>query len=187
MRLLKNIVIWIGVAAAGSALAADPVPTANPEKLPELPAAPAKASAPNAGKVLQLDEPVPAPTAPPSLLPDDIPVARKIPSRPNRTTSEKPGAVPNPREAGAELELRIRYRKARNVAETNDKVRAAWEDSRQVKTEYAKRQSLKRYYELLFARMLSVDRGLASFIEKQRKAEFAVLTQTQIAPTVPNE
>ena len=56
-----------------------------------------------------------------------------------------------------------------------------------MKTDYAKRQALKRYYDVLFAQMLIVDRGIAPLVEQHRKNEIAGLTQTQIAPTVPRE
>jgi hypothetical protein len=40
---------------------------------------------------------------------------------------------------------------------------------------------------VLFAKMLSVDRGIAPLIEKRRTIEMAALTQKLIAPTVPND
>jgi hypothetical protein len=86
-----------------------------------------------------------------------------------------------------ELELRIRFQKARNIADASEKVRAAWDSSRNLKTDYAKRQALKHYYDVLFAQMLVVDRGIAPLVEQRRKTEIAGLTQTQIAPTVPRE
>ena len=189
MRFSKNMIPWLAVAAACSAFAAKPVPAGDPAPLPPIPATPAAPVTPRATDpdLLQLDKPVPRPETPPSLLPDDIPAAMPRPSPARPPAGERPGPVPKQQAAAAELDLRIRYRKARNVADANEKVRAAWEDSRDAKTDHAKRQALKRYYDLLFARMLSVDRGIAPLVKQRRDAETAALTQTQVAPTVPIE
>ncbi len=133
-------------------------------------------------KMPQLDDPVSRPN-PPSLLPDEI---LPVPKRPEKP-SPKPEPKAKPADSAADLELRVRYRKARNIAETSDKVRAAWEQTRYPKCDQDKRDALRRYYDLLFANMLSMDRGLAPLIEERRKAELFLLTQTRIAPTVRNE
>jgi hypothetical protein len=187
MRISKNLTPWLALAAVCSALAAQPVPPRNPDPLPPSPAAPASAPAANVGKLLQLDDPVPLPSPPPSLIPDDIPTGTKRPSPANPPARGKQSPAVKPQATAADLDLRIRYRKARSVAETNEKVRAAWDDSRAARTDYAKRAALKRYYELLYAKMLTVDRDIAPLVDQRRKAGIATLTQTQIAPTVPNE
>ncbi len=187
MRFSKHLALWFAIFAVRSAFAADPAPAGNPEPSPLLPLAPAKAPAADPDKLLPLGDPIPRPTTTPSLLPDEIPAATKRPASGRPPAAEKPGTALKPQATAAELDLRIRYRKARNVAETNGKVRAAWDDSRDAKTDHAKRQTLKRYYDVLFAQMLTVDRGIAPLVEERRKAEFAVLTQTHIAPTVPTE
>lgn len=172
---------------ASPAFAADPAPAGNSEPFPTLPLAPEKAPAANPEKVLPLAEPIPRPTTTPSLLPDEIPAAAKRPAPARPPAAVKPGTTLKPQTTAAELDLRIRYRKARNVAETNAKVRTAWEDSRDAKTDEGKRQALRRYYDLLFAQMLTVDRGITPLVQERRKSEAAALTQTQIAPTVPTE
>ena len=185
MRFSKHLALWFAIFAVRTASAAEPVPPGNPEPSPPLPLAPAPA--PDPDKVLPLGDPMPRPTAPPSLLPDEIPAATRRPASARPPAAGKPGASLKPQATAADLDLRIRYRKARNVAETNGKVRAAWDDSRDAKTDHDKRQALKRYYGVLFAQMLTVDRGIAPLVEERRKAEFAGLTQTHIAPTVPSE
>ena len=99
----------------------------------------------------------------------------------------KPGTALKPQVTAAEFDLLIRYRKARNVAEMNEKVRAAWDDSRDAKTDLRKRLALQRYYAVLFAQMLTVDRGIALLVDQRHKAETARLTQTHIAPTIETE
>jgi len=187
MRFQKNLALLIVIAAVRTAFTAEPVPPGNPDPSPALSLAPAKASATDAEKVLPASDPIPRPTVTPSLLPDEIPAATKRPASAKPPAGAKPGGALKPQATAADLDLRIRYRKARNVAELNAKVRAAWDNSRDVKTDQDKRQALKHYYDLLFAQMLAVDRGIAPLIEQHRKAEVAVLTQTHIAPTVTAE
>ena len=184
MRFPKHLALWFAVFAVRSASAAEPVPSGKPEPSPALPLAPAPPP-PDPDKVLPLGDPIPRTMAPPSLLPDEIPAATKRPAPAGPPAAGKPGSSLKPQATAADLDLRIRYRKARNVAETNGKVRAAWDDSRDAKTDHDKRQALKRYYDVLFGQMLAMDRGIAPLVEQRRKAEFAPLTQTHIAPTVP--
>ena len=167
--------------AVSCVLGADPAPAGKQEQQPTFLLTPPKAPA------LPLGDPIPRPTAPPSLLPDEIPTNTKQPMPPGAPTFTRPSATMKPQTTAADLELRVRYRKARNAAETNAQVRAAWEDSRAAKTDLVRREALKRYYDLLFAKMLGADRGIATLVEQRHKAEVAALSQTRIAPTVAGE
>ena len=188
MRFQKNLVLFFSVVAVRSAFAADRAPSVNPEPLPSVLTAPAKSPAANPESTPAPADPIPRPAAPPSLLPDEIPAAAaRRPGPPKPAAPGKPGGSLKPQATAAEFDLRIRYRKARNVAEINDRVRAAWDDSRDAKTDLQKRQTLRRYYDVLFAQMLSVDRGIAPLVEQRHKAENARLTQSRIAPTVESE
>ncbi|MEQ1853749.1 MAG: hypothetical protein ABMA01_19410, partial [Chthoniobacteraceae bacterium] len=60
-----------------------------------------------------------------------------------------------------------------------------WEDSREAGTDYEKRQSLKRYYDALYRRMLAIDRGIAPLVDGRKRDQSVALEQLQIAPTVP--
>lgn len=181
MRFSKNLALVFSFLAARLAFAADRTPSADPSPsfvlTPVNPPAAIPDSAP----------PIGDPLAPPSLLPDEIPAtparrtAGPTPAAPGKSVSLKPQAT------AAEFDLRIRYRKARNVAERTAPVRAAWDDSREAKTDLRKRQTLRRYYDVLFAQMVSVDRGIAPFVEQRHQAENARLTQSRIAPTVEVE
>ncbi len=172
MMRLQNIPVAVALTiaafAVSPAIAADPAPEkvlpSEPEKLP------------------QFDDAISRPAAPRSLLPDEIP------QRPKRT--DKPSPKPEAKakqDTAADMDLRVRYRKARNIAETSDKVRAAWEETRYPKCDQDKRDALRRYYEILFSKMVSMDRGIAPLVEERRKAETFPLTQTRIAPTVRND
>lgn len=185
MMRLQNIpaavVLTIALLAVRPAFAADPAPTGNPD------ATPAKALPSDSDKALPLDDPSPRPSTPPSLLPEEIPPRAKRPEKTSPTAGTKREAKPRQESTAAELDLRVRYRKVRNIAEASDRVRATWEETRYPKSDQQKRDALRRYYGLLFAKMLSMDQGIAPLVEERRKAETAMLTQTRIAPTVRPE
>ena len=191
MRLHKNTVPAIAITIALLALcpvfAAEPVPSGNSDGAQVSPATPAKSPVTDAEKTLPLADPIPLPALPPSLLPDEIPPRAKRVDRMEPPARVKPDAKLKQQAAAAEIDLRIRYSKARNIAETSDRVRLAWEETRYPKSDQEKRDALRRYYDLLFAKMLSVDRGIAALVEERRKAGTAMLVQTRIAPTVRNE
>jgi hypothetical protein len=187
MRAQIHSVLCLAIFAVCPACATDPVPADKSDPLPTFLTAPSKSPATDADKAPSLSDPLPRTTVPPSLLPDDIPIGTKRPAVAKPPAEAKPRTVPKLQDTAEDLALRIRYRKARNAAEANEQVRVAWEDSRNAKTDHTKRLILKRYYDLLFARMLTTDRGIAPLVEKQRKADTAMLTQTRIAPTVPTE
>ena len=187
MRFQKLPALFLSILAVRAASAADPTASESVNPPPAFLTAPAKLPAAEADRTPPLPDPIPRPATTPSLLPDEIPTPAKRAPLAKPSAPGKPGTTLKPQATAAEFDLRLRYRKARNVAETNEKVRAAWEISRDAKTDQGKRQALKRYYEVLFARMLTVDRGIAPLVEERRKAEIAALTQTHIAPTAPVE
>ncbi len=190
MRLARSLPLCLavlGLLAARLGLAADSDIPSLPEKKPAFRASSERQrEVDDAGKNLPVDQLAPPLTPPPSLLPEDIPPS-KARSATGRPPLRKPIAIAKPPNPADDLDLRIRYRKARNIAETNDAVRSAWDATRYRKNDDQKRRALKRYYDVLFAKMLSIDRGIAPLVEKRRTTDMAALTQTQIAPTVPND
>lgn len=191
MRLQNFPALCIAALAAHAACAADPAPADGTETPPAFRITPATTPAKDAEKkdaekALPLGNPAPAVPPLPSLLPDEIPRTQR-PATANAPAGGKPAIALKPKVTADDIDMRIRFRKARNIAEGNEKVRFAWEYSRYPKTDEEKRQALRHYYDLLFSQMLALDRGIAPLVEKTRKAETAALTQTRIAPTVPNE
>lgn len=154
---------------------------------PVAPTVLAKVPVPEPDPVLPVEGSPVRPAGKPSLLPDEIPPyarrpAAATPPVAKSGTPATPAAAPAP-----EIDLRIRYRKARNIAESDGKVRAAWDQSRAMRTDDGKRRALKRYQDLLYAKMLSIDRAIAPLVEQRRKEGQYYLEQTKIAPTVPVE
>ena len=186
MRLQNFPALCLALLAAHAACAADPAPADSADAPPKFRDTPEKTPTKDAEKPLPLRDPAQVVPPLPSLLPDEIPRTQR-PATANAPTGGRPAAGSKPKVTSEEIDLRVRYRKARNIAEGTDKVRSAWEYSRYPKTDEEKRQALRHYYDLLFSQMVALDRGIAPLVEKARKAETAVLTQTKIAPTVPNE
>jgi len=119
-----------------------------------------------------------------TLVPDKVPTIQKPKIFPGST-----GDRPNTRTAllppktAADLDLRVRYRQAHTKASTDPAVRAAFEESRDAATDYAKRAAMKSYYERLFKKMLSYDKGIAPLVEDRQRYNMRRLTQSRLAPT----
>lgn len=183
---MKTSPVLLAVLCVMPLLAAEPAKVEKPASPPPTPlplvispAAEAQRLLPMEGGRPKIVEP------PPSLMPEGIPPALKAAPAPKILEPKKPASLFRPPETAADLDQRIRYRKARNIAEADTQVRAAWEDSRVAKTDYAKRQALKRYYDTLFGKVLAIDRGIAPLVAQYREQKGASLEQVQIAPTVP--
>lgn len=179
MTFMKSLLL---IFAALPLLAQEPAaPPANEPALekPELPS-----PAPRDDKLLELlrknPTPEPQPAAPKKAQKADPTKPIKVdPSRDKNRSTLLPPSTSN------DLDLRIRYRKARTVAERDPAVIAAWDASRAARTDYAKRAALTRYYELIRAKVLSVDRGVASVLEERHAFTMKRLVQTRVAATQP--
>ena len=170
--------------AALPLLAQEPAePPANepPAEKPELPS-----PAPRDDKLLELlrKNPTPEPkqAAPKKAEKEDT---KTDPSKPPKTdpSRDKNRSTLLPPSTSNDLDLRIRYRKARTLAERDPAVIAVWDASRTSRTDAAKRAALTRYYELIRAKVLSVDRGVASILAERHAFSMKRLTQTRVSPT----
>ena len=159
-------------------------PAAVPEKKePELPA---KAPLSSDDKLLELLRRNPTPEgkreAPKAAKPD----AFGLSNRPaTASPREKDRTTLLPPVTSTDLDLRIRYRKARNFAEQVPAVVAAWDESRVAKTDYAKREALKRYHELIRTKVLALDPGVAPILNERYAYSMRLLSQTRVEPTDP--
>lgn len=115
----------------------------------------------------------------PSVLPDNVPPPAKRSTEKTRT-----GTTLKPPTTSADLDLRIRYRQARNRSATDPAVQAAWEDSREAKTDFDKREAMKRYYTTLYKKMLALDKGIAPLVTERQRVALHRLDQTRIEPTM---
>jgi hypothetical protein len=184
MPLSRSLLHCLFIIAVGPAFSEEPAPKPLSEPVPIAPVPPVKAPAAAPDQVLPREDSAIRPGGRPSLLPDEIPAVPRQPVPP--VGMKEKLSTPLASTASA-LDLRIRYQKARNIAEANEKVRAAWGESRSAKTDHGKRQALIRYRNALYATMLAIDKGIAPLVEQRRKAQNHLLEQTHIAPTVPLE
>lgn len=182
---MKSSPLLLALLCVTPVFAGEPAKIEKPATPPPTPLPLVTSPAAEAEKLLPLGGRSPIVDPLPSLLPEGIPPAQKRPPVPKTSDAKKPGSTFRPPETAADLDQRIRYRKARNIAESDAKVRAAWEDSRAAKTDYAKRQALKHYYDALFGKMLAIDRGIAPLIVQRQAPKGTAFEQLQIAPTVP--
>ncbi len=183
MNLMKPLLL---IFAALPLLAQEPAaPPANEpvSERPELPS-----PAPRDDKLLELlrKNPTPEPqqTAPKKATKADEKAGAAKPPKvdPSR---DKNRSTLLPPSTSNDLDLRIRYRKARTNAERDPAVIAAWDASRTARTDYAKRAALTRYYELIRAKVLSTDRGVALILEERHAFTTKRLTQTRVSATQP--
>jgi len=187
MSLSRLLMLCAFVILGAPVWSAEPAPKAVSEPFPIVPQSHGNSPAAAAEQPLPRGDTGLRPVTKPSLLPDDVPSATWPPMEFVPTPLRRESVTLQPVPKVSDLELRIRYQKARNAAETNEGVRAAWNDSRTARTEEGKRKALRRYQDLLFAKMLSTDRGIASLVEQRRKALKPMLEQTHLTPTIPIE
>ena len=173
---MKTLLFSLILALPAFAQDAKPEEKPAPEKpkieLPALPA-PDEAADPTKGQPSGRLKPEP------SVLPDDVPpLAKRDANQPHTRTALKPPTT------SADLDLRIRYRDARTRSATDPTVQAAWEDSRAAKTDFDKREAMKRYYNTLYKKMLALDKSIAPLVTERQRAALHRLDQTRIEPTI---
>ena len=112
-----------------------------------------------------------------------------IPGIPGRAGGDRPKgrSTLRPPTTSADLEARIRYRQAHSRAANEAPIQALWEESREAKTDYAKRDALRRYYTLLYRRILTFDKTIAPLVQERQRISLRRLDQTRIEPTDPLE
>ena len=175
---MKTLLLTLALALPAFAQEPKPEDKPAPEKpKAELPALPA----PDAESDLLKGQPGGRLKPAPSLLPDDVPEPAK------RNAQTRPRTVLKPPTTSVDLDLRIRYREARNRAASEQTVQTAWEDSRTAKTDFEKREAMKRYYTALYKKMLALDKAIAPLVTERERVALRRLDQTRIEPTDPLE
>ena len=138
----------------------------------------------NAGR-MQL-APAPAPATPAA-----EPEVTLIPEQVSQNTKPAPAAQPatekkSKTEAIAEdLADPIHFREARTKALRDAQVQVEWERANKAKTDYGKREGLKSYYKLLYAKIVKIDPSVKKVSEFREKVSLHRLEQTRIDPTAP--
>lgn len=113
-----------------------------------------------------------------------------IPDTPDITEKPKGSAIANPRPdktsaAEDELGARLRMREIRTLALKDAKIQSEWDRAHAVKTDFEKREAMKSYYTLLYAKMQKLDGSLQKRIAELKSISIKRLTQHNIDPTDP--
>ncbi len=177
--------------APASAAATEPAPAPAPVDL-----TPAKdVPLPKTESTLDLmpaQDTTPAPALEPALIPE-TPESMPKPEgsaieEPKTEKQEKDKAKVKPNKTAAasdEMATRVRYRQIKTRAMKDPAIQAEWETAQAARTDYEKREALKRYYALLYSRMEKMDKSLKKEIEARKPMTVRRLQQTRIEPTVP--
>jgi hypothetical protein len=161
------VLFALALAAAPALHAQEPAP-ANPARLQLAPAAAPSTPAPDGGPEV-------------TLIPEQVPQNAK----PTATPKPKPEVKDKTEESAEELLERIHFREAMTKALRDPQVQAEWDHSKKVKTDYDRRESLKRYYNLLYDRILKIDASVKKTSDLRQAAALHQLEQTRIDPTQP--
>ena len=138
----------------------------------------------------QMRSTLPSPVAPPPAPANEtLPL---IPETPDNNEKAKGGGAisesgKKDKTSAAEDDLtaRVRLREIKTQALKDAKIQAEWDRAHAAKTDFEKRDAMKNFYTLLYARMAKLDGSLQKRIDKIRDSAIHRLTQHDIDPTDP--
>jgi hypothetical protein len=143
----------------------------------------------------QRPDPIPAPPAPPTPPSSEgIPLIPEIPQAPPvKSAPQAAGQKKNNKPAGPSrtdiaedaMQLHIKLRAAKTKALEDPVIQAELAKAALAKTDYDRREVYKRYYILLYARMLQIDPSIAAGIAARQGSSLYGCYQYHIRPTVP--
>ena len=129
-----------------------------------------------------------------TLIPD---APTTVPKPRNPSTDSLPDSQSSMTEAKATLEKskaaadaddlkeRILFRQVKTKAERDVKVQEQWDTIHSARTTQEKNRALKKYYDLLYARMLKLEGSLKDRIEKTKQATLIRINKTSEIPLNP--
>jgi hypothetical protein len=130
----------------------------------------------------------PAATPPPELIPADI-LPPPDPAAPPMTLDIPTidqldeGLKPPPLSPAAEAHrLHIEWRKLRNRAQNDPRVKAAFADADAARTDLERRRLLARYVEILHARMIAMAPEMKKYLLDRKREQLAALPQPRTRP-----
>lgn len=117
------------------------------------------------------------------LMPDATPgIDNPKPVTPEDGRAAKPSKT---QIAEDEIQQRIHLREAKNKALNDPAVQAEWNKSQRAKTDFDKREALKRYYALLYGRVRKIDPTVTKLADDRQSLALRRLAQTRVDPTEP--
>ena len=128
--------------------------------------------------------PVPVPPVP-QLIPDEIlPAAPPRPSAPSLPQLDEVFKDNPISAAAAEQRARIEWRKLRNLMANDPSVKAAHAKAEAARTDLEKRQLLRRYYEILFGKMMAraSTPEMRKYLNDRKNEHLNTLPQPRVRP-----
>jgi hypothetical protein len=123
--------------------------------------------------------PAPAPDSL-SLIPDAPPEAQKPPRRSGGTVSQNP-IRKNKTDAGAQdFAERIKFREAKTKALRDEQIQQELSNADAARKDQEKRDALKRYYKLLYAKILKIDGSLKKIVAQRQEQSLKQLDQNNV-------
>lgn len=169
--------------AAGNLAAPSPSPAASPaattdaDILPEPTDASLGAPIETPGDALPSDDVAPTDLPnPDSLIPSGTADAEEGPPAPPTVTENK---------FDKDRKLQVRYQEVKLQALKDPAVRSLNDQAEKAKTDEMKRQALREYYRLLFAKMTAIDANLKMKCDTMEQAYLRRLGQYRVAPSIP--
>lgn len=119
-----------------------------------------------------------------------IPETPASTSRPHRSSSSAPAAAgpaapvrKNKTEANTQdVADRVKFREAKTKALRDEKIQEQLSLAEAAKTEPEKRAALKRYYLLLYARILKIDGSIKKLVSQRQEQSLKQLDQSNVRP-----
>lgn len=127
---------------------------------------------------------------PPSLTTEPLPLIPEAPESNEKPRGETQREVRKEKlskteAANNEMNARIRFREVRTRVVQDPALQVIWDEANRAPTDYEKRETLKRYYKMLYGRMAKIDRSLKKEIVLREELALKRLTQKRIDPTDP--
>lgn len=152
---------------------ADAVAPADAAPAPEAPSAVPDPSAPASDSGMGSPGQNPPPADPNSLIPPPAPPEQQSPVNTGANDEKQ------------RQDQKTRYYTAKVKADKEEALASLQEKSDKAKSDEAKRQALREYYDLLAKRMKKIDPSLSEWIDTMHAAYLRRLEQIRIEPTIP--
>jgi hypothetical protein len=101
--------------------------------------------------------------------------------------NKKPAGPSKTDAAEDALQLHVKMRVAKTKALEDPYIQAEFAKATATKTDYDRREAYKRYYVLLYSRMLQIDPSIAVGVAARQVLSFARNYQYRVTPTVPRD
>ncbi|MDD5199411.1 MAG: hypothetical protein PHC88_06365 [Terrimicrobiaceae bacterium] len=113
---------------------------------------------------------------PDNLIPQGPPGAEGVPPAPPKVAENK---------FDVDRKLAVRYQEVKLLALKDEAIRSLHEQAEAAKTDEGKRQAMRAYFRLLFAKMTSIDAKLKVKCDLMEEAYLRRLGQFRVEPTIP--